>query len=677
MSTASFIISLTVGGQALPVSEATVTLSKTSSGEVVFTDTVDTDISGRTTAILVPTVDRALSLDPDYTGIPYETYDVQVEVFGYVGARVSGIQAFDEIESVVPIELLPNRTGGYDGPVQDFLVPTHQLVAGSCCEQQDRPEDGESGPWILNAPIIPRTITVHLGRPNNTSAQNYRLSFTEYIKNVCCSEIYPTWPESALRANIYCQISLALNRVYTEWYRSRGYDFDITNSTQYDQAFTKGREIATNVSRIVDEIFNQYVRKGDGIEPYYTEYCDGRQVTCPGLKQWGTVSLANQGYTPLGILRHYYGSSVYLYETDRIEDIESSYPGTPLRRGSSGNPVAVIQTQLNRIRRNYPAIPLISGADGVFGAQTEAAVRAFQNIFDLSADGVVGKSTWYKISYIYTAVTKLAELGSEGADIPQETPTSVLQPGSTGGGVRYVQYMLSVVSAFYGAVSAPFPDGVYGPATQASVIEFQRYFGLTPDGRVGTVTYNKLLEVFSQVYPLIQNDCPCQAYGGTVLRRGSSGNAVSNLQYYLNAIGFTSTTIPQLTVDGVFGAATQRAVLEFQRLYSLTADGLVGPITWAAICGAFCSLPVKPPCPGYGGTPLRVGSTGNSVRNLQSILNVVSLQYPQITRVKVDGIFGTATQTAVRTFQRAVGITADGVAGSVTWANLCRVYSNL
>jgi len=289
----------------------------------------------------------------------------------------------------------------------------------------------------------------------------------------------------------------------------------------------------------------------------------------------------------------------------------------------------------------------------------------------------VGKSTWYKISYIFVAVTKLAELGSEGSQIPPTTPSDVLQIGSSGPGVRYVQYMLSVIAAFYGAVSAPTPDGVFGAATQTSVLEFQRYFGLSADGRVGPATYNKLLEVFTQVYPVIETTCPCAAYGGVVLRNGSSGNAVSNLQYYLNAIGFVNTTIPQLSVDGRFGSRTEQAVREFQRIYSLTADGLVGPVTWSAVCAALCSLPAKPPCPAYGGTPLRIGSSGNAVRNLQSMINVVTLRYPQIARVTVDGIFGAATQTAVRTFQSAAGLTVDGVAGPNTWSALCRVYNSL
>ena len=266
---------------------------------------------------------------------------------------------------------------------------------------------------MTGEPYIPETITVHLGTPDS-SAQNVTVSFPDYIKNVASSEIYPTWPENAIRANVYAQISYALNRVYTEWYRSRGYDFDITNSTRYDQAFVQNRDIYDNVSDIVDEIFNNYVRRQGSVEPYFTQYCNGTTVTCDGLSQWGTVPLAEQGYTPYQILTNYYGDDIEIVTNAPVRINAPSYPGVPLRIGDAGNDVRSKQIQLNRISNNYPAIPKIYPVDGVFGQETEDAVKEFQRIFNLAPDGVIGKQTWYRIAYLYTSVKRLSELNSEG-----------------------------------------------------------------------------------------------------------------------------------------------------------------------------------------------------------------------------------------------------------------------
>ena len=266
---------------------------------------------------------------------------------------------------------------------------------------------------MISSPVIPQNIVVHLGRPGD-DAQNINVSFPDYIKNVASSELYPTWPESALRANIYAIISFALNRIYTDWYPSQGYSFDITNSTAFDQYFIPGRDIFGNISQIVNEIFNDYVRRQGFVEPYFTEYCDGRNVTCDGLSQWGSVSLANQGYTPYEILQYYYGDDIEIVREAPVRINMSSYPGFVLRVGTIGNEVRSVQTRLNRISDNYPAIPKISPVDAVFDLGTADAVKAFQKIFNLPQTGEVDKSTWYKIAYIYTSVKRLADLNSEG-----------------------------------------------------------------------------------------------------------------------------------------------------------------------------------------------------------------------------------------------------------------------
>lgn len=263
-------------------------------------------------------------------------------------------------------------------------------------------------------PYIPETITVHLGPPDQP-AQNVTVPFADYIKNVASSEIYPTWPESAIRANIYAQISYALNRIYTEYYRSRGYDFDITNTTQYDQSFTYGRDIFENISQIVDQIFDSYISRQGQVEPLFAQYCDGIQLQCEGLSQWGTVTLAEEGLTPYEILQHYYGDNIDILMDVPVGEIEVSVPPYPLQRGSIGDDVRQLQIRLNRISANYPAIPKISPVDGDFGIETEEAVKEFQRIFNLTPDGIVGRSTWYSILRIYNQrQTLVQELNSEG-----------------------------------------------------------------------------------------------------------------------------------------------------------------------------------------------------------------------------------------------------------------------
>ena len=284
-----------------------------------------------------------------------------------------------------------------------------------------------------------------------TSQQNlYMKNFPEYIKNVASSEIYPTWPENALRANIYAIVSFALNRIYTEWYRSRGYDFDITSSTQFDQKFINNREIFENISLLVDELFNDYVRRQGTVEPLFTAFCNGTTTTCSGLSQWGTVSLAEQGMTPYEILQYYYGDDIDIVKNAPVRSTMPSFPGIDLEIGSAGNAVRFLQEYLNRISRNYPAIPKIPVIDGIFGSETEEAVRKFQEIFSMSPTGIVDEATWYRITYIYASVKHIAELNSEGLT-PEEASlqyTEDLRLGMQGDIVRIVQYYLAVIGAF-------------------------------------------------------------------------------------------------------------------------------------------------------------------------------------------------------------------------------------
>ena len=348
-------------------------------------------------------------------------------------------------------------------------------------------------------PVIPETITVHLGLPN-TAAENVTVSFPDYVKNVASSEIYPTWDESALRANILAIMSYALNRVYTEFYRSRGYDFDITNTTARDQAFVNGRSYFENISQLVDEMVGSYIRRQGTVEPLAAKFCNGTTSTCDGLSQWGSEALAQEGLDSVEILRFYYGDDIEIVTNAPMAGITESYPGTPLRVGSRGPDVTVVQTSLNRIGQNYPAIPKVSPVDGIFGPQTEAAVKAFQQIFSLDPDGIVGRATWYQIVRVYVAVLKLAELQSEGQEFffIQEYP-EFLSLGDTGVLVEQLQYMLSVLSSFLPQVPDPGMSGIFDNATLNAVRGFQRYAGLPVTGSVGEATWDVIFEQFNSV----------------------------------------------------------------------------------------------------------------------------------------------------------------------------------
>lgn len=351
---------------------------------------------------------------------------------------------------------------------------------------------------ISVTPYIPRTITVHTG-PATQWAENVTVSFPDYIKNVASSEIYPTWPEAALRANILAQISFALNRVYTEYYRSRGYDFDITGSTMNDQKFIKGRSTFDNVDQLVDELFTTYIRRQGFVEPLSARFCNGTTVTCDGLSQWGSEKLARQGLGTMEILRRYYGDNIELVSNTPIKDIAYSYPGYPLQSGSSGNYITVLQVMLNRIARNYPAIPRIYPVDGVFGAQTEAAVKRFQSIFNLTSDGIVGQSTWYKLVFLYVGVTNLSELVSEGQPFTQVQGPAIgvtLQEGSTGISVSALQYFISIIAQFSPAISALQIDGIFGPKTKQAVQAAQSRFGLPVTGVVDRDTWQRLYDEY-------------------------------------------------------------------------------------------------------------------------------------------------------------------------------------
>ena len=443
-------------------------------------------------------------------------------------------------------------------------------------------------------PIIPEYITVHLGPPDS-AAPNVIVPYTDYLKNVASSEIFPTWPENALRANIYAQNSFALNRIYTNYYRSRGYDFDITNSIGIDQSFVNGRDIFENISQLVDSLFNDYIVMGNNVEPFFAAYCDGRELRCEGLEQWGTVALAEDGLTPFEILKYYYGDDINLVTNAPVGGGTISWDGRTLGLGDIGNSVQQIQIRLNRISKNYPKIPKIYPVDGVFSENTENAVREYQRAFNLTPDGLVGKETWYSIQRTFNAVKRLNDLASEGLS-QQEVEllfNSFLEQGDRGSEVYELQYLLNLTSEFNNEIPTITIDGVFGNETENAVRAFQEAYGLDATGTVGVQDWDKLYREYVGILNTLPDgyfSVSTLPYPGFVLRLGTQGEAVFALQEYLNFISDTYSSIPKIAVDGVFGPSTQNAVIAYKELFGLGNQGIVSASTWDSITETYRDL---------------------------------------------------------------------------------------
>ncbi len=451
-----------------------------------------------------------------------------------------------------------------------------------------------NGDVTLNLPFVPEKITVHLGPPTS-DAGNVTVDFASYIKNAASSEIYPTWPDSALYANIYAIISFALNRVYTQYYPSRGYDFDITNDTSIDQSFVPGRDIFENIGEIVDEIFNSYVRRQGTVEPYFTQYCNGTTVTCEGLSQWGTVTLANEGKNSIEILRYYYGDDIEIVADAPVVGVSNPAPGVILRFGSTGNEVVELQVKLNRISKNYPAIPKIYPVDGIFAEETDAAVREFQSIFGLTVDGLVGNATWYAVQRVYAAVKRLNDLASEGV-LPEEVTNLFsleLNLGDRGRGVRELQYFINFIANYNESVPYIEIDGIFGPKTEAAVRAIQKLYGIEPTGRVDLETWDYIYRAYRGILESLPPDYfegATRPYPGFPLRLGTRVEDVRYLQEYLARIASVYSDIPAPAVTGVFDAATQASVIAFQRRFGLDQTGVVSSPTWVAITSEYRDL---------------------------------------------------------------------------------------
>lgn len=436
----------------------------------------------------------------------------------------------------------------------------------------------------IRYPVVPNNIVVHLGSPSSNS-RNITVPFTSYISNVAASELYPTWPQNALIANIYAIISFTMNRIYNEWYRSKGYNFDITSSPAYDQTYTENRSTYENINNIVQEIFNNYVVKGKGIEPYFTGYCDGRKLICNGLSQWGSVTLANQGKTPLEILKNYYGNDISIKYDAEVGDGTIGYPGYDIELGSFGNPVLAIERDLKRIRNNYPAIPEIPSSPGIYTNDLANAVKKFQEIFNLPVTGVVNKATWYKIKYIYNSVKKLGDLYSEG--ITEEEATFLyndkLTLGNSGIDVEYIHYFLDALAFLDPDIPRLQTNSIYSENTVTMVKAFQKKYGLLVTGDFTYSDWKVLKEEYEKILSFVPDknkDYVNELYPNNFLMKGMSGDDIKRYQRLLLKICRFDKSIPGVRVNGIFDDLTDRSVRKLQNDYGFEINGIVGPLLW-------------------------------------------------------------------------------------------------
>lgn len=459
-------------------------------------------------------------------------------------------------------------------------------------------------------PTIPQNIVIHLGSPDS-DALNVTETFADYIKNVASSEIYPTWPTEAIKANVLAQTSVALNRVYTNYYRNRGYDFDITGSPAYDQTYVYQREIFNSVSDIVDEVYDSYIRRVGSVEPLFAQFCDGIEVNCEGIKQWESVELAEGGLSYEEIIKRSYGDDVEIVRDVPMASPQPRAPEQPLSEGDSGAAVEIMQRRLNRISANYPGIPKIYPVDGFFDSSTTDAVRKFQEVFNLTSDGIIGRATWNRVNAIYSAVKKLASLSSEGLSVSelQTQYETQLSEGDSSSGVFTLQYYLAYIALFIQSVLSPVTDGSFGPATKDAVISYQRTYGLPQTGVVDEATWNSIEQTYYGILrgiPYEYEEGLILPYPGRVLRIGVDGNDVRALQEYLRYISATYTEIPRVNVDGAYGTSTAAAVAAFKRVFNIPGNPeRVDAQTWNAITNVYDDLyvgnSVRPDqFPGYG-----------------------------------------------------------------------------
>ena len=684
------LLTVRTGASALPVNDCEITVVG-EGGEAAHGILTKKD-SGLSETFSLYAPERDISLEEHAERLPYSLFEAFLRAEGCYRTRIRGIQIFEGVISDLPVELIPlpeTAKTPEDVGIIEIDIPAHTLTRGG--EGTPDAPTARAAEYlpavnIISGVFIPENITVHLGTPDS-AARNVRVPFVDYIKNVASSEVYPTWPKEALKANVTAQISLTLNRIYTEWYRSRGYDFDITSSTAYDQAFVYGRNIFEEINEVVDGYFNRYIRRPNRVEPLFAVYCSGTTASCNGLSQWGSVTLAQNGQNSEGILRYYYGD-IEISETDDIREPTGSYPGVPLTFGSSGSDVLIIQEQLNRVAINYPAIPL-NRTTGVYDTLTESAVKAFQHIFVLPETGVVDMATWYRLSYVYTSVKRLAQITSEGQRAEynkQVYPGSPLSTGARGSEVQEIQFYLRRISIFNPTVISPKLDGIFGEGTRSAVISFQKAYGLAQTGIVNESVWKRIVEVYNGTNDNIDEPDyggDARPYPGYTVRRGAVGDDVLYIQSRINAINSVFPIVKITEEDGIFGRLTAEQVNSFAIIFGIRAGGEVNERVWNKINEIYAAVEsrcifesdagegTKP----YPNAAIIRGSRGENLRYIQEKINVIYRSLPYVGELIVDGVFGPRVEASVRALQRIFGLSETGRVDAATWRLMNYVYT--
>jgi len=636
--------------------------------------------------------DMSYMENPNPSVTPFNLYRLDIRAYGYTSMAYEGIMIFDATTSILVIDLTP-AVLGQENAVNHISVESHKLYNTETPQQVLEP-GMEILPRILPDVTIPSNIRVHLGR-RETPSQIVSVPFIDYIKNVTSHEIFDHWPEQTIIANVYCIVSLTLNRIFTEFYRKQGFNFDITSTTHLDQKYVHGGIIGSRISAVVDRIFNHYLAIIGHKEPFLALYNDGTTVNIPGrLSQWGSFFDGQAGMQAWQIIRKYYSQGLELRICDNFDGILESYPGRTLRQGDSGDAVRTMQLYLNGVLGFYTNV-IINPVNGVFGASTRNAVLVAQQAWGLPQTGEIDRRTWYEISRRFAIRRAIWEMHSQGIRIGIGTvpPTQIVRlgdpvnPGNTAISSLIVklQFLLDFILMYYPQIPFVPQTGRFDQLTNTGVRAFQALFGLAVDGIVGPITWRTLYNVYWGIMenapipqpPTQPPPTEIPPFPGN-LSVGSSGANVRLVQEAINKIAPNHPgRLWILTVDGGFGNMTRDAIFTFQSIFGLPITGVVDQITWDRLMQeAFGAAPPLPPLPPPTGIPpfpgnLSVGSSGANVRLVQEAINKIAPNHPgRLWILTVDGAFGNMTRDAVFAFQSIFGLPITGVVGQVTWDRL-------
>ncbi|MDR1542590.1 MAG: peptidoglycan-binding protein [Clostridiales bacterium] len=601
----------------------------------------------------------------------------------FCSMTITGVEVYSEVASVLPIDLTPIFK---DEPDKNHITVHIEQLHG--CDWRP-PQNADAIPIEMENALsrladvqIPESVFVHLGRLQEADALNVRVGLESYLKNVAASEIYADWSEEALYANIYCHVSLLLSRVFSRWYRSRGYPFDITSDPASDQIYQPCRSIPDNISYIVDRVFNVYIRRLGMVEPCFPVLCGGDPDYCgSGLSQWGSEYLGRAGHSPLDILMLYLSSDIEFAESTNFRLEIGNILKRLLKEGDSGRDVSLVQTYLNRLRINYPAIPEIENPNGFFDSKTLKSVKAFQSLFNLDADGIVGKTTWFQLTKIYSAAKRLEELENAKIKPNLDFSSQFEAPEENSENSALLRHMLDYASLFFKSVPSSEEAAYYGMPAQYQTASFQKTFGLPQTGKADAATLRMLYDQYRVLREIASLDAASENAAdelseppGEILSLGSTGERVLLLQQYLEGLSKRHPSILVVYHNGTFGADTDRAVKVFQNLYGLTPNGIVDQKTWDRIESEYSSTPPQTilPFPGYR---LITGSSGENVHVIQNYLNDIGKTFTTLPTISPDGLYGNNTYSAVFEFQKLFGLPATGFIDKDTWDSIVSVHS--